>query len=97
MVIKVPSRFAFSEKPKSSKYAKVPPDPVEKQWKFCNFANFVLPWEPESFFFACDEELRRPQADTSSAEGRRHEQHFQDLTETGNRAWKAPTSYATTR
>ena len=28
----------------------MPPDPVGKQWKFCNFANFVLPWEPESFF-----------------------------------------------
>ena len=27
----------------------------------------------QRFFLACDEELRRPQADTSSAEGRRHE------------------------
>ena len=30
-----------------------------------------LPWVPE-IFFACDEELRRPQADQSSAFGRRH-------------------------
>ena len=29
----------------------------------------------QRFFLACDEELRRPQADTSSAEGRRHERN----------------------
>ena len=51
----------------------------------------------QRFFFAWDEELRRPQADTSSAFGRRHEWRsrekkrfarvtFQDLTETRNRA-----------
>ena len=32
------------------------------------------------FFLACDEELRRPQADTSSAEGRRHERRSREVT-----------------
>ena len=35
-------------------------------------ASSALPWEPEVFFLVCDEELRRSQADSSSAE-RRHE------------------------
>ena len=32
------------------------------------------------FFLACDEELRRPQADTSSAFGRRHERRSCEIT-----------------
>ena len=32
------------------------------------------------FFLACDEELRRPRADTSSAEGRRHEHRSREVT-----------------
>ena len=40
----------------------------------------------QKFVFACDEELRRPQADTSAAE---------DTTETANRAWKVPGTQGT--
>ena len=41
-------------------------------------AQQIVPWVPESFFLACDEELRRAQADTSSAEGRRHERRSRE-------------------
>ena len=39
---------------------------------FRYFWSKILPWVPE-VFFSNDQELRRPQADTSSAFGRRHE------------------------
>ena len=48
-----------------------------------------LPWVPE-VFLTCGRNFRcRPKADAASAVGRRREKnagHFQDLTETGNRA-----------
>ena len=50
-----------------------------------------LPWVPE-VFLACGGNFRcRPKSNTASAVGRRREKnvgHFQDLTETGNRARK---------
>ena len=42
---------------------------------FCCLARGWVPWVPE-VFLACEEELRRPQADTYSAEGRRHERQL---------------------
>ena len=42
---------------------------------FCCLARGWAPWVPE-VFLACEEELRRPQADTYSAEGRRHERQL---------------------
>ena len=41
-------------------------------WRFGAVTKATYPGY-QSFFFACDEELRRPQADQSSAFGRRHE------------------------
>ena len=47
-----------------------------------------LPWVPE-VFLACGGNFRCwPKADTSSALGRSREGHYEDLTETGNRARK---------
>ena len=52
---------------------------------------FILPWVPE-VFLACSGNFRCwPKADTSSAVGRSREKnagHYEDLTETGNRARK---------
>ena len=57
-------------------------------------ANFPLPWIPEVFSRVRREaSFRRPQADTFWVEGRRPktraEKKRADLTEIGNRAWKA--------
>ena len=53
-----------------------------------------VPWVPQVFSrVRRGASFRRPQADTCSAEGRRHERFarvtFEDLTETGNPEWKA--------
>ena len=51
----------------------------------------VIPWAPEGFSRG-DEEFRRPQADDTNGEAARKNSRgslFLDLTETGNRAWKA--------
>ena len=48
--------------------------------------------ERQRVFLACDEEFRRPQADDTNGEAARKNSRgslFLDLTETGNRAWKA--------
>ena len=34
----------------------------------CHRSLALVPWVPEIFFLTCEEELRRPQADTSSTE-----------------------------
>ena len=53
------------------------PDDLAPATAYDSILQFLYPGY-QRFFLACDEELRRPQADTSSAFGRRHERRSRE-------------------